>query len=88
MWKLVLIRIWRRLKYVFRFRSLTWEYESCIDCGHCFRLNWSARDAVWFAVVGTKEGGSLCLDCFVERAEKKGFKLAPYDIEYLLFFSP
>ena len=68
-------RILRRIKYVFLFRSIFWKYESCQDCGHCFRLVWSVSDHIWKKVVDDTGGGTLCIDCFIERAEKKKIAL-------------
>lgn len=82
--KLIIKRILRRLKYVFMFRSLSWKYESCTDCGHCFRLVWSVKDAIWNEVMGSGDG-ILCLDCFVERSVKKGVRLSDNDFEIKTF---
>lgn len=83
--RLIVKRLLRRIKYVFLFRSLTWKNESCSDCGHCFRLVWSVRDDIWEEVMGSGDG-ILCLDCFVERATKKGIALKKeyFDIEIFL----
>jgi hypothetical protein len=83
--KLVIKRFIRRFKYIFMFRSLSWKYESCRDCGHCFRLVWSVNDEVWNEVMGNGDG-ILCLDCFVERAIKKNVKLSKdnFNIEIFL----
>ena len=70
--KLIIKRLYRRLKYFFLFRNLTWPYESCTDCGHCFRLVWSVKDEIWNEVMGN-DNGILCLDCFIERAENKKY---------------
>lgn len=80
-------RILRRIKYVFLFRSLSWKYESCKDCGHCFRINWSVKDEIWEKVMGVSDGGggSLCIDCFIERAEKKGIYIKDEDYGIRLF---
>lgn len=77
-------RIIRRIKYVFLFRNLSWKYESCQDCGHCFRLVWSVRDEIWNKVMGN-DSGILCLDCFIERAEKKGISIKDEDYDIRLF---
>ena len=82
--RLVIKRLYRRLKYVFLFRSLTWRYESCTDCGHCFRLVWSVKDEIWNKVMGNGNG-ILCLDCFVERAKKMGVEISKYDFEIKIF---
>lgn len=75
--KLIIKRIIRRIKYVFLFRSLEWKYESCVDCGHCFRINWTVRDEIWEKVMNVYDGGggSLCITCFIERAKNKNIIL-------------
>lgn len=81
-------RIFRRIKYVFLFRGMSWKYESCQDCGHCFRLVWSVKDYIWRAVTGDKDGGLeniLCLDCFVDRATKKGVAIKEEDFDIEIF---
>lgn len=82
--RLILRRLFRRVKYVFLFRSLSWKYESCQDCGHCFRLVWSVKDDIWNKVMGNGNG-ILCLDCFVERAEKMGIALKEEDFKIEIF---
>jgi len=69
------------------FRSLSWVYEFCKDCGHCFRIVWSVKDDMWEKVTGAADGGggSLCLDCFVEKAEKKGIKVTEEDFTVNVF---
>jgi hypothetical protein len=78
-------RLFRRLRYVFMLRSLSWKYESCRDCGHCFRLVWSVKDGIWNEVMGNGDG-ILCLDCFIERADMKGIYLKKeyFDIEIFI----
>lgn len=77
-------RILRRIKYVFLFRSLSWKYESCTDCGHCFRLVWSVDDEIWNKVMGSGDG-ILCLDCFIDRAEKMGIRLDSKNFNIKIF---
>ena len=84
--KLILLRLLRRIAYIWRGR-LVWEYESCERCGHCYRLAWWAKDGVWRAVYGSDKG-TLCIDCFAEMAEKKGITLSPHDFERIEFFEP
>lgn len=71
-------------------RNLDWEYESCIDCGRGFRVLWSVKDELWQKVRGVPNdgGGSLCVGCFVERAEKKGIHITREDFEIFKFFNP
>jgi len=83
--RLAILRIFRRLRFAFAWRDvLSWEYESCERCGHCFRVCWSASDESWNAIHGD-DGGCLCIDCFVELAERKGVKPV---IERMEVFSP
>lgn len=87
-WKLVLKRIFRRICYVLCIRELlTWPYESCERCGHCFRLCWSVKDNKWIEVMGHEEG-CLCIDCFIELAYKKGIFIQKSDIERIEVFNP
>lgn len=84
-WKLIAKRILRRVKYVFDLRELlNWKYESCENCGHCFKVCWTAEDKNWVEVYGN-DGGCLCIDCFVERARRKGVKPK---IESMQVFNP
>jgi len=85
--RLVIRRLWRRLKWLLSMRRITWEYESCIVCGRSFRIGWDVRDHIWQAVMDVKDGsgGSLCVDCFVERAEAKGVKFKSDDFDMYIF---
>jgi hypothetical protein len=83
--RLVLKRIFRRIKYIFLFRNLFWVNESCKDCGHCFRIAWLVKDEIWEKVMNDKNGGSLCIDCFIERAEKKNIELSKEDFNIEVF---
>jgi hypothetical protein len=82
--KIIIKRLIRRLKYAFLFRDLFWKYESCQDCGHCFRLVWSVKDEIWDKVMGSGDG-LLCLDCFISRAEKKKVPLSKEDFDIAVF---
>lgn len=79
-------RFRRRFKYLFNFRSWGWENESCDDCGHCFRIAWNVRNEIWSAVNDCYEG-CYCLDCFIERAEKKRIVIDASDFDWLCVFS-
>ena len=79
-------RFKNKIKYLFNLHSLLWENESCMDCGHCFRIAWTIKDDVWMRVMGNG-GGCLCLDCFIERAERKGVQVVASDFEWLSVFS-
>ena len=80
-------RYWRRLRHVFRWEPLFWEYESCERCGSCYRVSWWARPEAWERIIG-KWDGTLCLSCFVEIAERKGFAVFHDDIENVDVFVP
>jgi len=79
-------RVIRRLKYIFIGRY-DWDFESCIDCGHCFHINWTVRDELWNKVMNVDDGGggSLCVDCFVDRALNKKIFLKNNDFILNIF---
>ena len=84
-WKIITKRILRRIKYVFDLKEpITWQYESCENCGHCFKVCWDAQDENWIEVCGS-DNGCLCIDCFVEMAKRKGIKPK---IEKMKLFNP
>lgn len=86
--KLIIKRIWKRFKYAFQWKELlTWEYESCDNCGHCFKVCWDAEDGIWIFVNGA-ENGCLCIDCFVEKAKKQGFMIDQSHINRMEIFNP
>ena len=66
--------------------SYDWEFESCDKCGRCYRVAWTIRDDLWRQVVGEAEI-TLCLDCFIELAERKGIRVQKRDFEWLALFS-
>lgn len=84
-----ILRIIRRIQYIPRFiiESFTWEYESCKICGNSFRIRWQVKDELWYKVMNVKDetGGSLCLDCFIKKAESKGIIIDRCDVEMELF---
>lgn len=87
-WSMITRRMFRRVRYVFTLSGLlTWEYESCKRCGHCFHICWTVKNELWEAVTGAKDGGggSLCIDCFVELAQVTKIRLDPEDIHMELF---
>jgi hypothetical protein len=87
-WVLIAKRILRRIKYIFIFKEIiSWKYESCERCGHCFRLVWSVKDPLWKAVYGSSNG-CLCFDCFVELAMRQNIELTKDDIVKLEVFLP
>jgi len=70
-------RIFRKIKWSIlgQWSDVTlkqWPYESCITCGNGFRTIWSVEDKYWHKVMGVSDsgGGSLCIDCFIRKAEK------------------
>lgn len=87
-WKLIVKRIFRRIRFAFQWQELlSWPYESCERCGHCFRVCWSANNKKWREVYGS-ESGCLCVDCFIELANKRGIKLDSSSIERIEIFNP
>lgn len=87
-WKLFIRRIFHRICYIFYFREpAIWQYESCERCDHCFRLCWSAKNEKWIEVYGNNSG-CLCIDCFIELANKKEIILEKSDIERIELFNP
>ena len=89
--KIIVKRIFNRLKYVFIWKELfTWPYESCKRCGHCFKQQWSVADEVWKKVMEVSDsgGGSLCLDCFIEVAKRKRVPVKGSDFDVVKFFIP
>jgi hypothetical protein len=87
-WKIIIKRILRRIKYVFIIKEImSWQFESCERCGHCFKLCWSVKDEIWKMVYGS-DNGCLCIDCFVELANECGIKLKNKDFEAIDLFNP
>ena len=81
-------RFCRRLRFTFRFREMwDWEYESCNRCGINYRLPIDVQNDVWIVVNG-KEGGCLCVNCFLQIAEEKGFIVKKEHIHQLYVFNP
>jgi len=64
-----------------------WEYESCDDCGKCFKICWGVKDNLWKQVMNRDDelGGSLCVDCFIIRANKKRIELRQEDFTLEIF---
>jgi len=87
--KIGMLRVIRRIRNIPRFiiESFTWEYESCIICGNSFRIRWQVKDELWQKVMNVTDetGGSLCLDCFIKKAEQKGITINQCDIEMEIF---
>jgi len=85
-----IIRIIRRIKYIpiFLYESFKWEYETCKICGTAFRINWAVKDEIWQNVMKVDDGsgGSLCLDCFIKKAEKININLDLKDFKIDLFY--
>jgi len=89
--KMYPVRIFRYIRYFFIYyikQAIKWRYESCKMCGRGFRINWSVENYIWKQVMGVKDetGGSLCIDCFMLKAEKKGIILKKEDVELDLFY--
>lgn len=84
-WKLITKRIFRRIRFIFFLKDMiTWEYESCIRCGHCYRVLWKISDEKWNAVKGD-QNGCLCIDCFLEMANNKNIVINANDIQVKVF---
>ena len=53
----------------------------CADCGTKDNIVWFTESVLWNDVMGEENGKILCINCFVERAEKDnkitGWKLSP-----------
>ena len=85
-------RLFRHLKYLpaFIIQAFTYEFETCKKCGEAFRVRWDAKGAIWQKIMNRKDcwGGSMCLDCFVKRAEKQGIILTEDDMNYIDIFNP
>jgi len=86
-------RLFRAIRHipVFLYESFTYQCESCRVCGRCFRVRWSVRDDIWQKVMNVNDcgGGSLCLDCFIKRAEKVNVLMnTSKEIEYAEPFYP
>lgn len=50
--------------------------EYCHKCGRKYPTVWDTTDKIWEIVTGIKDGsGFMCMNCFEEKAQKKGIKL-------------
>lgn len=55
----------------------------CADCGTYKNIVWFAKSVFWNDIMGEEKGKILCINCFVERAERKrgsnitGWELKP-----------
>ena len=88
MFLLFIKRFFRRLRYCFRLEEMwKWEYESCNNCGINYRLPIGIRDDIWLKVNG-KEEGCLCINCFLQIAEKKEVEIKKEYIDKLYKFNP
>jgi hypothetical protein len=86
-WILVAIgRFIGRLRYACRFFEI-WHYEceSCNRCGRCYQLVAHWTNEKWLAVNG-QEAGCLCVECFIEQAQKLQLPITISDIERLWIF--
>jgi len=84
-YKTFLRRIFNRFIFALRFKDMwDWSYESCDNCGINYRLPFRVRDKVWLEVHGEKTG-CLCVNCFLEEAEKKNIKLKLEDLGLWIF---
>jgi len=85
-------RLIRRIKWLcfYQWKTLTlhqWPYESCRYCGKVFHITWSVKDEYWQKVIGVLDnsGGSFCLDCFLECANKLKIKIPLESIQFEIF---
>ncbi len=79
-------RFGRKLRNLFSFRSWGWEYESCEDCGTCYRVLWATTNEKWAEVMGDADTpGAFCPTCFIERAEERGVVLSQNDFTFEIF---
>ena len=85
-------RLFRRFKWIlfYNWSSLTlnqYPYETCKYCGKCFHVSWNVDDKYWEKVVGVNDsgGGSLCIDCFIELANKKDVCIPNSAFKYNIF---
>ena len=86
-------QIKRIIRYIKHFPSfikeaVSWECESCQECGKCFRVMWHVKDEIWNKVTNTYDGGggSYCVDCFIKKAEKQGIHIRKEDISLEPFY--
>jgi len=88
-WKIrwALRRLRRRLKPSILFRDLFWEYESCVDCGSCYREMYWLKNDVWMHIVKS-ETPCLCVCCLHNRARNGGIVLSVSDFERYEIFLP
>lgn len=85
-------RLFRRLRwFVFRqWRTVTqkqWPYETCWMCGKAIYTVWYVKDRYWRDVVGVFDtgGGSLCVGCFIEYAERLNIDVPQEAFEIAVF---
>lgn len=80
-------RFFRRLKNCFDFKDINnWEYESCENCGSCFRIAYDIKGNIWNEVYDSGDG-CLCLNCFLKKASEKNIFLTNKDFNWLCLFT-
>lgn len=89
---MLFLRLLRRIKWLFikQWNSLSlnkWPYESCENCGKSFRICWLVEDKYWYSVMQRNDngGGSLCVDCFLDQADKLGISIPPSAFKIEIF---
>ena len=65
---------------------LTWQEASCDECGKCHRV-WSWVDLELWKKVVDNESTTLCIDCVLKMAEKRGVTVSASDFKRLMLFS-
>jgi hypothetical protein len=67
--KIFFRRLFKRLINAFNLKEIwTWEYESCVDCGKCYRLFYHLQNEIWNKIA--PDNICLCIDCLIKRANK------------------
>lgn len=51
-------------------------------CGRCYHLYYLVKDKLWLKINNT-DGGCLCLECLIDKANSKGITVKPEDIVYI-----
>lgn len=62
-----------------------WDYESCDQCGSCFKIAYTITDEKWNEIYGS-ENGCLCLNCFLEKGQFRQNFLTKKDFLWLSIF--
>jgi hypothetical protein len=77
-----------KIKYILQFREMwSWPYESCDNCGKCYRMVYRIKDETWLKI-NEKDGGCLCVDCLLSIAQRKKISFSIEDFIHLWVFNP